>query len=55
MNRLMQKLADDYRDLTEQYETILNRCAEEDRDPTDTESGLLDGLRTQMEPLGSTG
>jgi HK97 family phage major capsid protein len=53
MNRLMQKLADDYRDLTEQYESILNRCADEDRDPTEHETGLLDGLRTQMEPLGS--
>ena len=53
MNRLMQKLADDYRDLTEQYETVLNRCADEDRDPTEPEAGILDGLRTQMEPLGS--
>ena len=52
MNRLMQKLADDYRDLTEQYETILNRCADEARDPSDSEAGVLDGLRTQMQPLG---
>ena len=53
MNRLMTKLADDYRELTEQYETVLNRCADEDRDPTEPEAGVLDGLRTQMEPLGS--
>jgi HK97 family phage major capsid protein len=52
VNRLMQKLADDYRGLTEQYETILNRCADEERDPTDAEAGVLDGLRTEMQPLG---
>lgn len=52
MNRLMEKLAGDYRDLTEQYETILNRCAEENRDPNENESGLLDGLRSEMQPLG---
>jgi hypothetical protein len=48
----MERLAGDYRQLTEQYETILNRCAEEDRDPTDAEAQILDGLRSEMTPLG---
>lgn len=52
MSRLMDKLAGDYRDLTEQYETILNRCADENRDPSDAEAANLDGLRSQMQPLG---
>jgi HK97 family phage major capsid protein len=51
-NRLMDKLAGDYRTLTEQYEAVLNRCADEDRDPTDTEAQTLDGLRSEMQPLG---
>lgn len=52
-NRLMERLATDYRELTDQYETILNRCAEEERDPSDTEAANLDELRSQMEPLGA--
>jgi HK97 family phage major capsid protein len=48
----MQQLAGQYQTMVEQYETILNRCADEDRDPNDSEAGLLDGLRTQMQPLG---
>jgi hypothetical protein len=51
-NRLMQQLAGDYQTLVEQYETILNRCADEARDPNDDEAGLLDGLRSKMQPLG---
>jgi len=51
-NRLMEKLGADYRVLVEQYESLLNRCAEENRDPDDTEAALLDGLRDQMSPLG---
>jgi HK97 family phage major capsid protein len=51
-NRLMDKLAVDYRGLVEQYETILNRCADENRDPDDNEASLLDGLRSEMGPLG---
>ena len=51
-NRLMQKLAADYRDMTEQYEAILNRAVDEDRDPTDAEAANLDQLRTDMQPLG---
>ena len=51
-NRLMDKLGADYRQLVDQYEGILNRCAEEGRDPDDTEAGLLDGLRSEMAPLG---
>ena len=52
MNRLMQKLAGDYQTLVEQYETILNRAADESRDPSDDEAALLDGLRSEMQPLG---
>jgi HK97 family phage major capsid protein len=48
----MERLATDYRGLTEQYEAILNRCAEEGRDPTDQEAANLDGLRAEMQPLG---
>jgi hypothetical protein len=48
----MDKLAGDYRQLVEQYEGLLNRCAEEGRDPDDTEAALLDGLRSEMAPLG---
>jgi HK97 family phage major capsid protein len=52
VNRLMERLAGDYRTLTGQYETILNRCADEQRDPNDAEAAILDGLRAEMEPLG---
>jgi hypothetical protein len=48
----MQRLADDYQTLVEQYEEILNRAADESRDPTDQEATLLDGLRSEMTPLG---
>jgi HK97 family phage major capsid protein len=52
-NRLMDKLAVDYRQLTEQYEAILNRCADENRDPDENEAANLDGLRSEMSPLGA--
>jgi hypothetical protein len=48
----MQKLGDDYRQLVDNYEAILNRAADEGRDPTDDEAVLLDGLRSEMQPLG---
>jgi hypothetical protein len=48
----MERLGGDYRALTDQYEAVLNRCGDEDRDPTDSEVALLDGLRSEMEPLG---
>ena len=51
-NRLMANLASDFQTLTDQYETILNRCADEDRDPTEVEASTLEGLRSQMQPLG---
>jgi hypothetical protein len=51
-NRLLERLGADYQQLTDQYETIINRCAEEGRDPTETEASLLDGLRSDMAPLG---
>ena len=51
-NRLLEKLGGDFETLTTQYETILNRCADEGRDPSESEVGLLDGLRSQMAPLG---
>ena len=51
-NRLLDSLAEDYRTLSGQYDEILNRCDTEGRDPTDDETGLLEGLRSQMTPLG---
>jgi hypothetical protein len=51
-NRLLQKLGADFDTLTGQYETILNRCADEAREPNDAEADTLDGLRSQMAPLG---
>jgi hypothetical protein len=50
-NRLIERLGADYRELVGQYETIVNRCADEARDPTDAEVTLIDGLRSQMSPL----
>jgi HK97 family phage major capsid protein len=52
-NRLMDRLSLEYRGLVEQYEQILNRCADDGRDPDDTEAELLDGLRSEMTPLGA--
>jgi HK97 family phage major capsid protein len=51
-NRLMQKLGEDYRTLSDQYDEILNRCDTEGRDPDDNEAGLLENLRSEMSPLG---
>jgi HK97 family phage major capsid protein len=50
-NRLLERLGADYQQLVEQYETILNRCAEEGRDPNENEVGLIEGLRSNMTPL----
>jgi hypothetical protein len=50
-NRLLARLGADFDTLTGQYETILNRCADEGRDPSEAEVGILDGLRSQMGPL----
>ena len=51
-NRLMQKLGEDYRTLSDQYDEILNRCDEASRDPDDNEAALLENLRSEMSPLG---
>ena len=51
-SRFMDRLAVDYRNLSEQYDGILNRCNEDNRDPTDDEAAILDGLRSEMTPLG---
>ena len=51
-NRLMQKLGEDYRTLSESYDEILNRCDAESRDPDETEAALLENLRSEMSPLG---
>jgi HK97 family phage major capsid protein len=51
-NRLLTKLGEEYNRLVGDYETILNRCHDEDRDPDDTETDLLDALRAEMDPLG---
>jgi HK97 family phage major capsid protein len=51
-NRLLDQLGDQYRALSDDYDEILNRCVEDHRDPSEVEAGLLDGLRSQMQPLG---
>ena len=51
-NRLLDRMAGDYRTLSDSYDEILNRCDTEGRDPTEDEAGLLEGLRTEMGPLG---
>jgi HK97 family phage major capsid protein len=48
----MQRLGADYQALVDSYEEILNRAADEQRDPTDAEAATLDGLRSEMTPLG---
>jgi HK97 family phage major capsid protein len=50
-NRLLERLGADYSQMVEQYETILNRCADEGRDPNENEVGLIEGLRSNMTPL----
>ena len=51
-NRLLEKLGADYQQLFNNYASILNRCNDEGRDPDEREVALLDGLRSEMEPLG---
>jgi hypothetical protein len=52
VNKLLQRLNADYQASFQSFDEILNRCALEDRDPTPSEQSLLDGLRSDMEPLG---
>jgi hypothetical protein len=49
----MQRLYDDYKGLCEQYDEVLGRADAEGRDPTGDEAVILDGLRSEMEPLGA--
>lgn len=51
-NRLLTRLGSDYNELFERYDAILNRCHDENRDPDESETSLLDGLRSEMDPLG---
>ena len=51
-NRLLESLGADYTQLADQYEAIVNRCADEGRDPNEGEVSLIEGLRSQMTPLG---
>jgi HK97 family phage major capsid protein len=51
-NRLMDRLTGEYRTLSDQYDEILTRCDDENRDPDDKEAANLDGLRSEMAPLG---
>ena len=50
--KLLDKLGEDYRDMFDQYDAILNRCHDEDREPDDNESALLEGLRDMLQPMG---
>lgn len=51
MNRLIERLRGQFEQLLEQYDGILNRCADETRDPTELEAANLVSLRAEMEPL----
>ena len=51
-NRLLERLGADYNQLFTNYDNILNRCHDENRDPDDNEVKLLEGLRSEMDPLG---
>jgi hypothetical protein len=52
MNRLLEQLRSQYGELVHQYDDVLDRCANEARDPSEVEAGVLEGLRGEMEPLG---
>ena len=51
-NRLLEQLRTQHADLSAEYDDVLNRCADENRDPSEAEAGILEGLRAQLEPLG---
>jgi HK97 family phage major capsid protein len=51
-SRFMERMAADYKHLSEQYDGILSRCDDEGRDPSADEVNLLEGLRQEMGPLG---
>jgi hypothetical protein len=48
----MQRLYDDYKGLCDQYDEVLGRADLENRDPSGDEAVILDGLRSEMQPLG---
>jgi hypothetical protein len=52
MNKLIERLGGQFRELSESYDEVLNRCEAEGRDPSDEEAGLLENLRSEMSPLG---
>jgi hypothetical protein len=49
----MQRLYDDYKGMCDQYDEVLGRAEADGRDPTSDEAAVLDGLRSEMEPLGA--
>jgi hypothetical protein len=51
-NALLTRLGRDYNDLFARYDTILNRCHDENRDPDPSETMELEGLRWELNPLG---
>ena len=51
-NRLLEQLRTQHAELSAQYDDVLNRCADEGRDPSDAEAGILEGLTGQLGPLG---
>jgi hypothetical protein len=52
MSKLLDRLAADYRGLSDQYDEVLAGADLDNRDLTDAESVKLDGLRSEMAPLG---
>jgi HK97 family phage major capsid protein len=51
VNRLMVRLGAQFDELSSSYESILNRCEAEGRDPNEVETSTLEGLRSEMAPL----
>jgi HK97 family phage major capsid protein len=51
-NRLLERLGADYHQLLGNFDDILNRCATENRDPTEAEQANLDAINAEAQPLG---
>jgi hypothetical protein len=52
MNKLLERLGADYNEMFARYDAIVNRCHVEMRDPDASETMELEGLRSEMNPLG---
>jgi hypothetical protein len=50
-NRLLERLTADYSGLEDRYQTIIDRIADEGRQPNEHDMALIEGLRSEMTPL----